>query len=172
MRIAVIGCGRDEETSLDVSKRAYLIGEQIARLKHEIITGGCRGYPYDAAKGVISSGGKAVSYSPAKDLSEHEKKYGFPCDGQEIVFTGKGIPQRNIDVVQNADAVIMVGGELGTLNEFIFSVYFNKKVGILKGSGGISEMIPAIMKICPRYEKRSRIFIEEDPAAIVRRVSS
>src|SRR3989338_5717891 len=103
----------------EVIKKAYEIGKEIALNNHTLRFGGCWGYPYEAAKGAFENRGKVVAISPAKNKEEHANKYKFPHDNfTEIEYTGLGIPGRNIPLVKGSDAVIIISGQIGTLNEF------------------------------------------------------
>ena len=170
MTIAV--CGSGIEANPLIEKKAEDIGKEIAKNKHILITGGCRGYPYAALKGALSEKGKAISYSPAKDKAEHITKYNFPIEKDvEYIFTGLGIPERNIPLVKAADAVILIGGQIGTLNEFTLAFHEKKKIGVLEGSGGITELIPKISEICEKSNETDIVIYEKDPKKLVKRLT-
>ena len=108
MKIAISGAGAGDDPS--IIEKAKELGKEIAKHKHKhiLLTGGCHGYPYAALRGALLEGGEIIVCSPAKDQEEHEKKYGFPIDeGVEYIYTGLGIPERNIPLVKNADAIII-----------------------------------------------------------------
>ena len=135
MKIAVCGSGLVEIK--EFLERAKELGMEIAKSANILLTGGGAGYPYAALQGAISKNGKVICYSPAKNKQEHIEKYCFPFEEkEEYIFTGMGIPGRNLPLVQNADAVIIIGGQIGTLNEFTIAFAENKKIGILEGMGG------------------------------------
>ena len=138
MKIAIIGSGRDHKINSEIAEKAKEIGREIARNNAIVVTGGCTGYPYAAVKGASELKGKSLAISPAANKEEHIERYSFPADFSEITYTGLGIPLRNKEVVDNSDAVVIIGGEIGTLNEFTFAVYGKKTIGVLIGSGGIT----------------------------------
>lgn len=167
MKIAVCGAGFGNEALL--LEKAKEIGREIAKHKHILISGGCRGYPYSALRGALLEQGKIIVYSPAKDATEHKERYDFPIDENvEYIFTGLGIPERNIPLVKAADIVVLIGGQIGTLNEFTIAFKEKKIIGVLKGSGGITELIPKIAEICDNGKEG--IVYEGDVKKLIRNI--
>lgn len=170
MKIAV--CGSGSVQSKEISEKAKEIGTEIAKSNNTLLTGGCAGYPYAAVRGVILENGKVICYSPAKDKEEHINKYNFPFEETaEYIFTGKGIPARNIDLIQNADAVIIIDGKIGTLNEFTIAFNAKKKIGILKGTGKLEQVIPTIAEICDKSGESRNIVYESDVKKLIKRLT-
>ncbi|HLC65168.1 MAG TPA: hypothetical protein VJI46_03535 [Candidatus Nanoarchaeia archaeon] len=166
MKVAVIGAGRDCKEQ--ILRKSLEIGKEIARRKWELLMGGCRGYPHEAAKGAFSGGGKVLAFSPAVDQDEHIKKYNFPLDSfTTICYTGLGIPRRNYPLVSEADAVIMIGGQIGSLNEFTIAFHLQKRIGVLAGSGGVVELIEEISRICDKKGESKNIVYSEDAKELV-----
>jgi uncharacterized protein (TIGR00725 family) len=169
MRIAVCGSGQAADES--IAARARKIGKEIAEQGHILLTGGCNGYPYEAAKAAFSNKGKVIGFSPAKDEKEHIEKYDFPADNfSEIIFTGKGIPGRNFDLISNSDAVIIIGGKVGTLNEFTLAYHFGKIIGVLAGSGEIAELLPEIAGKIEKRSENEKLIYEKEPEKLVKGV--
>lgn len=169
MKIAVCGSGKGEDKRL--SEKVRQIGEEIAKLKAALYTGGCWGYPYEAAKACFNAKGRTIAISPAKDLEEHKSLYNFPSDAfSEYIFTGLGIPERNYILAKNADAVIIIGGQIGTLNEFTVAFHEKKAIGVLKGSKGITGLIPSIAEACNKMGEREKVIYDDDPKELVRRL--
>lgn len=168
MKIAVVGTARGRFTE-DTLKKAYSIGMEIAKKKATLLSGGCRGYPYMASLGAKAAGGKTKAFSPAKNKKEHKEVYDFPSEFTQIVYTGKGIPERNMCIVDEADKVVIISGKIGTLNEFTLAYHHGIDIGVLKGSGGITGILPGIEKAC-RRPGYSRIVYDSDPRKLVRRL--
>lgn len=169
MKIAVIGSSL--ESDKDILKKAGIIGREIARNNCVLLVGGCRGYPYAAAKGAFEERGKVIAVSPAKGKDEHIKTYDFPTDAfSEIRYTGLGIPGRNMTLVNEADAVIMISGQIGTLNEFTIAFYAKKPIGVLTGSGGITEIIKQIAEYCDTVGEKDKIIYEPAPKELVEKL--
>ncbi|MBI2208898.1 LOG family protein [Candidatus Woesearchaeota archaeon] len=170
MKIAV--CGASESANDEITKKkAFEIGKALAENNVLVLTGATYGYPQAAAKGAFSNNGKVMGISPAKDEKEHINKYKFPTDSHtQIEFTGLGIPGRNYPLVKEGDAIIIISGQIGTLNEFTFAFHANKIIGILKGSGGITEIIEKIADICNKTDEKENIVYSEDPKELVKLV--
>lgn len=170
MKIAVCGSGMGGNP--EIEEKAKQIGVEITKSKNTILTGGCLGYPYAALRGALLENGKAINYSPAADKEEHRIKYAFPLEeNAEYIFTGKGIPGRNLSLIQAADAVIILEGQIGTLNEFTIAFHEKKKVGVLQGTK-ISELIPKITKVCDKGGNCERISYSTDPKELIKKITS
>lgn len=165
MKIAVSGSGNGKDPS--IVEKAKELGREIAKHKHILLTGGCHGYPYSALRGTLLENGKIIVYSPGKDEEEHISKYNFPIDeGVEYIYTGLGIPERNIPLVKAADVIIILDGKIGTLNEFCIAFHEQKKIGVLK-LGKLQELIPKIAEICDKRGEKENIFYETDPKKLL-----
>ncbi|MBI2559061.1 LOG family protein [Candidatus Woesearchaeota archaeon] len=168
MKIAVCGASLPPFDK-SVLKKSYEIGREIAVNKHVLRFGGCRGYPYEAAKGAFENNGKVKAISPAKSKEEHIRKYKFPQDNfTEIEYTGLGIPARNLPIIADSDAVIIISGQIGTLNEFTIAFHQKKPIGVLEGSGGITKLIKEIAEVCSKVGEKDRIVYEKEPSALVK----
>ena len=169
MKIAV--CGSSSITDKEIAKRAFEIGKEIAENNILLLTGAGEGYPYEAVKGASSVDGKVFGVSPAKDEKEHINKYSFPREGfAEIKYTDLGIPRRNFPLVKEADAIIIISGKIGSLNEFTIAFHYDKVIGILKNSGGITNIIEQIAEICNKRGEKENIIYSEDPKELVQLV--
>ena len=172
MKIAVCGASL-EPFDREILKKSYEIGKEIAANNHILRFGGCWGYPYEAAKGAFEGKGKVVAISPAKNNEEHASKYKFPHDNfTEIEFTGLGIPERNVPLVKGSDAIIIISGQIGTLNEFTLAFYHKKPIGILEGSGGITSIAKEISRICNKVGEKDRIIYEREPKMLVEKLDN
>ncbi len=166
MKIAV--CGSGSVTDDEVAKKAFEIGKEIAKNDILLLTGAGTGYPYEAVKGASSVNGRVFGISPAKDEKEHIEKYKFPTEGfAKIEFTNLGIPGRNFPLVKEADAIIIVSGQIGSLNEFTIAFVDNKVIGILTDSGGITEIIEEVADICNKRGEKENIVYSSDPKELV-----
>jgi len=166
-KIAVIGQSLPpfDEAVLDSARE---IGIELAKKGCTVLSGGCRGYPYESSLAAFNCGANVIAYSPAADSAEHEGEYDFPSHGfSKIEYTGLGIPKRNNLVVNNADAVILVGGKIGTLNEFTLAFRARKPIGVLKDSGGISGTIPKLAELCDFNSQKENIIYAKRPKQLV-----
>ena len=172
MNIAVCGASIPPFDK-NILKKAYEIGKEIAANNNILRFGGCWGYPYEAAKGAFENKGKVIAISPGKDKEEHVKKYNFPADNfTEAEYTGLGIPGRNIPLIANSDAAIMIPGQIGTLNEFTLAFHQKKAIGVLEGSGGITKLIREIAEICRKVGEEDKIVYEKEPKELTKKLSN
>ncbi len=155
-----------------VLKKAYEIGKETAINNHILRFGACWGYPYESAKGAFENNGKVIAISPAKNKEEHINKYQFPTKNfTEIYYTGLDIPGRNLPLVIESDAVIIISGQIGTLNEFTIAFHQKKPIGILEGSGGITSIVKEIAKICDRVGEKNKIIYEKEPKNLIKELN-
>lgn len=170
MKIAICGASLPPFDQ-SILKKAYEIGKEIAVSNHVLRFGGCWGYPYEAAKGAFENKGEVIAISPAKNRQEHINNYQFPTQNfTEIYYTGLGIPGRNLPLIIESDAAIIISGQIGTLNEFTIAFYHKKPIGILEGSGGITNIIKKIAKICDKVGEKDKIVYEREPKKLVRKL--
>jgi hypothetical protein len=110
-RIAVIGGARAEKKHLE---RAEAVGRLIAKHGAILVCGGLGGVMEAACRGAKEAGGLTVGILPGDDPAEANAFVDVP------VATGMGYT-RNALVIMNADAVIAVDGEYGTLSEIAYA---------------------------------------------------
>jgi len=129
-----------------VRQLVYSLGAAIARRGYVLITGACPGIPHEAAKGAKEQRGIVVGVSPALNLEEHVGKYHSPTKGYDaIIYTGSGLMGREIENIRSCDVVIFAGGRSGTLGEFAIAYDEAKAIGVLEGTGGITEHLKEII---------------------------
>ena len=169
MKIAV--CGSSSNINKEIAKKAFEIGKEIGRNNILLLTGAGKGYPYEAVKGAASINGKVFGISAAKDKTEHINNYLFPTEGfTKIEYTNLGIPGRNLPLVKEADAIITISGQIGTLNEFSIAFHYSKVIGILKNSGGITDIAEQIAEICNKSNEKENIVYSPQPKELVQLV--
>lgn len=128
-------------------KLAFEIGKKIAERGHTLITGATVGLPDWAAQGAKNAGGFSVGISPAVSRQEHIKKYHLPTEAYDfILFSGMHYVGRDALLVQSADAVISIGGRMGTIHEFATAFEAHKPIGVVTGVGGTGEQINELMQ--------------------------
>lgn len=149
---------------------AYELGQYIAEAGHILTTGATVGLPYHSAVGAKDHGGSVIGFSPASSLREHVKKYRLPYDCFDFInFTGMNYVGRDLYLVQSSDAVITIGGRFGSLHEFTSALEAGKPCGILIGSGGTADIIPALMQALEPPADEVVIY-DDNPKRLVERV--
>ena len=141
-KICVSGAAETGHCALGVLEKAEQLGEEIAKKGLVLVTGATTGIPYWSAKGAKKAGGLVIGFSPAASEAAHIKSYRLPVDYHDaIVFTGFDYSGRNLLLTRAADAVIVICGRMGTLNEFTIAFEDKKPIGVLEGTGGTTEWI-------------------------------
>lgn len=131
------------ENCLEATKE---LGREIVRQGAVLVTGATTGIPYWAAIGAKEEGGISVGLSPAASYLSHIKKYRLPTDYFDlIIYTGFNYAGRNLLLTRSSDAVIIVCGRIGTLNEFTIAFEDDKPIGVLEETGGAADMIRKIV---------------------------
>lgn len=166
-KICVSGAAETDHCPADALYKAKEIGREIARQKAILVNGATTGFPYWAAIGAKEENGFVIGISPASSEAEHTEIYKLPLDYLDmIIYTGFGYSGRNLLLTRSADAVIVGCGRIGTLNEFTIDFEDKKPIGILKHSGGTTDLIEEIVSKSHR-ENEARIIYEEDPEKII-----
>lgn len=146
LHICVSGAARGETVEQDY-ELAFELGKQVALQGHTLVTGATIGLPDWAAQGAKSVGGMSIGISPASSYLEHTKKYRLPTSAYDfILYTGLHYVGRDALLVQSADAILSIGGRMGTVHEFATALENHKPVGVLEGAGGTGEEFEYLMK--------------------------
>lgn len=85
-----------------------------------------------------------------------------------LVFTGFGLKGRNVTFIRTCDGVIAISGRIGTLNEFTIAYDEGKTIGVLKGTGGITDCIEEI--IGKSEKKGGKVIFRSEPHNLVEEV--
>ena len=126
--IAVIG--HDLHAKEEHRIAAEKVGREIAKKGAIVLCGGRGAVPLAAARGAEKEGGISVGILP-----DSEKK-DVPACITIPVMTGIGFA-RNQVIAHTADAVIAVGGAIGTFTEAAYSYFDGKPVIVLEAVEGI-----------------------------------
>ncbi len=151
---------------------AYELGVEIAKSGNVLTTGATVGLPLYAAKGTKDAGGMSIGFSPAASLRAHTKKYRLPVGFFDYInYTGMHYIGRDIHLVLSSDAVITVGGRMGSLHEFTTALEAHMPCGVLLGSGGLADVIPELLEKLEE-PSGSRVFFDTDPVKLVQKIVS
>lgn len=119
VQVAVIGSGAEHEG------RAEEVGRLLAERGCTVVTGGRGSVMAAAARGAKSAGGVTLGVLPGESRRDANEWI------DHAVVTGVG-HARNLAVVASGDAVIVVGGQWGTLAEIGFAHVLGRPVVILE----------------------------------------
>lgn len=152
---------------------AYDLGKAIATRGKTLITGATVGLPWYAAQGAFSVQGKrgiSVGFSPASSYREHVSTYKLPTvEFDYINFTGMAYVGRDVHLVRSSDAVITVGGRMGSLHELSTALESRKVCGVLLGSGGLADYVPTLLENIEAPGAKDVIY-DTDPARLLDKV--
>ena len=167
-QICVSGAAAGETVEIGRKLTAEAATEIVHR-GHIVLTGATNGLPYAAAKAAKLAGGVSVGFSPAASRRAHVNKYRLPLDAFDtILYTGFEYTGRNLLLIRSSDAVLMVGGRIGTLNEFTIAIEEHKPIGVMVGSGGMTSEVEQVLRAAHR--SRSGIIFDTDPKRLVDRL--
>lgn len=157
--------------TVDTSRMlAYEVGAAIARKGHTLTTGATTGLPSYAARGAKDNGGLSIGFSPAASYREHVKSYRLPVKEFDYInFTNMDYVGRDVYLVRCSDAVISIGGSMGSLHEFSTAIESHKFCAVLLGSGGLADFIPTLLDKL-RVDQQVKVVYDTNPERIVNQV--
>jgi uncharacterized protein (TIGR00725 family) len=136
LKIGVIGRSRRSGETLPphVTEAAEQVGREIAGRGAVLLNGGTGGVMEYSSKGAQEAGGLTVGFLPQADTS-HANPY------LDLAFpTGMGT-LRNVLTARCADAIIVIGGGVGTLNEITLAYDAAVPIVVLEGTTGWSDRL-------------------------------
>jgi uncharacterized protein (TIGR00725 family) len=139
--IGVIGKNEqnpDDPVAEATMQTAHEVARLVAAAGGVIVTGGLGGVMAAASKGAKEAGGLTIGFLPSMDRATANPHL-------DIVFpTGLG-RARNLLTARGCDALIMIGGGCGTLNELTIAYAEGRPVVVIRGSGGWSDRIEQVL---------------------------
>lgn len=130
--MGIIGGSRAGESAC---RTAYEVGRLLAERGAIVVCGGLGGVMEAAARGAREAGGFSIGILPGSSPADANASIDVP------VATGLGYT-RNSLVAMNADALIAIDGEFGTLSEIAYGgIYGRPVVGL--GTWEIRNVAPA-----------------------------
>ncbi len=169
IRIGVMGSA-SEPVDPSVAALCRRLGRAVAEHGCCLLTGACPGLPHEAVLGAKEVGGHVVGISPAAALREHVETYGSPYREYDVlIFTGLGLMGRELVNIRSSDIVVVIGGRSGTLGEFAIAYEEGKLIGVLTGTGGITDALRTI-EASLRKDTGAEVLYEGEPARLVDRL--
>lgn len=153
---------------------AFDLGKAISENGKTLLTGATVGLPHYAAMGAQSVKGErrgiSIGFSPASSFREHVTVYRLPTKEFDYInFTGMAYVGRDVHLVRSSDAVITVGGRMGSLHELATALESRKVCGILLGSGGLADYTSTLLDNIEAPGAKDVIY-DTDPARLVKKV--
>jgi len=150
LRITVIGSSG--KISSNLKGVAELVGQEIARREAILITGGRDGVMEAASKGASKENGVVVGILPEDTEVRANPHVSI------AITTGIGFARNYINVV-SSDAIISIAGSGGTLSEIGYAIALQKPLVLLKGTGGVTDLIVNHSTLFPN----AKIHLAETP---------
>jgi len=143
-------------------------GVAVAAGGHSLLSGATVGLPNYTAESYKASGGRmSVGISPAASKLEHIFKYRLPTAAYDtILYTGMHYVGRDTLLINSSDAVVSIGGRIGTLHEFTVAMETNTPIGFLQGAGGVSTQIMDILHAAGNEHGKHVVF-SDDPVELM-----
>jgi uncharacterized protein (TIGR00725 family) len=169
IRVGVMGSAT-ESAAPALAALCRRLGRAVAERGCCLLTGACPGLPHEAVLGARELGGHVVGISPAATLREHVDALGSPYREYDVlIFTGLGLMGRELVNIRSSDIVIVTGGRSGNLGEFAIAYEEGKLIGVLTGTGGITEALRGV-ETSLRKDTGAEVLYEADPARLVDRL--
>ena len=132
IRITVIGSSGN--ISAELNAIAEKLGQELARSGAIIITGGRDGVMEAVSRGAKNANGITVGILPQSndDAANPYIDISIP--------TGLGFARNYINVI-SSDVIISLAGSGGTLSEIGYALALQKRLILMKGTGGVTDMI-------------------------------
>lgn len=153
---------------------AQQLGEAIAKAGHALMTGATIGLPNYAAEAYKKAGGvMSVGISPAASKIEHVRKYRLPVLAYDtIIYTGLHYVGRDALLITSSDAVVSIGGRLGTLHEFTIAMETDTPIGFLQGAGGVSDQIDELMHLAKPLRAGATVLFNDSPDQLIKEITA
>lgn len=158
-QICVSGAAKGKSVE-EGKELAAQIGVALAKAGHSLLTGATIGLPNYAAEAYKAAGGTmSLGISPGTSRVEHVVKYRLPTKAYDsILFSGLHYVGRDSLLINSSDAVISIGGRLGTLHEFTIAMETDTPIGFLQGAGGVSTEIMDILHAAGESRSKNVVF--------------
>lgn len=171
-QICVSGAAKGDSVE-EGRELAAQVGVAIAEAGHALLTGATVGLPNYAAEAYKKAGGKmSLGISPAASKIEHVRKYHLPIEAYDtILYTGLHYVGRDTLLITSSDAVVSVGGRLGTLHEFTIAMEAGVPIGFLQGGGGISEEVQTLMALAAPLPGESLVIFNESATELIKDIT-
>lgn len=178
-KIGIFGSAVNE--SPETIQKAKKLGQILGKNKLIVITGASVGMPYFVSSEAYKNGAKVWGYTPVLDI-EGQKKFAPNCDlsiYEKLIYVPKSYEYshdlficqkyRNVSSTANCDAGIILSGRWGTMNEFTNLFDMCKIIGVLTGTGGVADELPAL---CKKISKpgRGKVVFSDSPEELVKLV--
>lgn len=179
-KIGVFGSAEGEIKH--IFKKAWQLGKALGKQKEVIvITGATNGLPYQVALAAAKQGAEVWEFSPCVDLkslkkdtpdvnlSIYKKIFYVPKNFEFSKDSQVSRKYRNVTSTATCDAGIIISGRWGTLNEFTNLYDMGKVIGVVLGTGGITDELESLNKKIHKPGK-AKVLFDSSPQRLVKSV--
>ena len=169
IRIGVMGSAAGLDNP-ELIQQCRSLGRAIAAQGCCVLTGACPGMPHEVVLGAKEAGSQSLGISPAVHLKEHIETFTSPYKEYDVmIYTGLGLMGRELINIRSSDIILVVGGRCGTLGEFAIAYEEGKLIGVLSGTGGITNVLPQLVDSLSK-KTGSEVIFDADPNQLVTRL--
>lgn len=165
MKLAIISSASEVFPELIHDKVDTII--RSLDLETTIMTGGCLGIPGLVTQRAKQLGFKTVAYSPdTHDIAHNARGDNLSTDYFDIVHYIPGFTARSLQMIYDADVILLLNGRIGTLSEFTIALEEGKYVGVITETGGIADHLEYILNIAQK-EFPNKVFFSQDVSQVI-----
>lgn len=170
MKIAIFSSWLPQVTQ-ENQKLAKNIGCYLAEKGITVVTGGCSGIPAICIEEGHASGAETIGYFPHKNHSDYYDRQ-HEENTHDIKFYSTahfvhGFTARSLEMIKGVDAAIVLNGRIGTLSEFGIAVEEGLPLGIIEGTGGISDELKNIIRVAKKEFPNNEVLFGDDYKKII-----
>lgn len=139
LNVGVIGYSGDiyKEPIKSLTSICLEIGKCIAKNNWILVNGGRNGVMHLVSKAAKNNGGYVIGYLPWGE--EGNEYLTLP------IKTGLDFNMRSFIMLKNVDAVVSLGGEIGTAIEILGAYSYKKPIILFRNTGGWTDNITKIL---------------------------
>lgn len=156
--IAFIGSSSVPQDS--ITKMCDIIHDVILPMdpaKHCVLVGSGNDVSYYVSDIASQHGISVIGISPYSNIQEHweHQSAETPFQYKHIICTGYGFKGRNVTLVRSAEAVVSIGGSMGTLNELTIAYDEGKIINLRVNTSFIGHATDTFAAIYTKFQMKS-----------------
>jgi hypothetical protein len=144
--VAVVGTSRPNGSGDAHEDTCRELGAGLPTDLVRLATGACGGFPDLLGGAFHAAGGVVIGYRPGEDLDDHVGRWTSPTEGySELRFGFGGLIEREVAMIRDAELVVVLGGNVGTLSELCMAVKMERPLLIVDDLPGIGPRFPELL---------------------------
>ena len=179
LKIGIFGSAAQEgnETILKAQELGKVLGHYADSII--LVNGACEGIPFEVMKGAKNSSDIELhGYSSCLSREDQMKEYplvDLSYYSKIVYINNKFLHKdndrilkkfRNLLMVADCNAGIIVSGRWGTMSEFSFLIDFGKTTGVLTGTGGFADEIKRLTTVIQK-PKTGNVLFSDSPQELI-----